>query len=212
MKIPVDDITESAREIKFSERIDGLNDLYKNNQFRDFGFPPLLEVDLVYYRSGQEIFFKGSFGGTLEGSCSRCLRSYSFPLNKEFDFVLSPDPSKSGRKIEELSREDLGLSYYSTEEIELAPLIKEQVMLALPTRPLCHENCRGLCGSCGVDLNKETCACSSSDRRSTDGDFSNAQSRSLVHVDICCILSVAERRGKIGLRKCQYQREELQKE
>ena len=47
MKIPVDDITESAKEIRFSERIDGLNDLYKNGQFRDFGFPPFLEVDLV---------------------------------------------------------------------------------------------------------------------------------------------------------------------
>jgi uncharacterized protein len=161
MKIPVDDITESAKEIRFAERIDGLNDLYKNSQFRDFSFPPFLEVDLVYYRSGQEIFFTGSLGGMLEGSCSRCLRSYSFLLNKAFDFVLTPDPAKSGRKIEELKREDLGLSYYSTEEIKLAPLIKEQVMLALPTRPLCHENCRGLCGSCGVDLNKDTCDCTS---------------------------------------------------
>jgi DUF177 domain-containing protein len=161
MKIPVDDITESAKEIRFAERVDGLNDLYKNSRFRDFGFPPFLEVELVYYRSGQEIFFKGSFGGILEASCSRCLGSYSFPLNKEFDFVLSPDLSKSGRKIEELRREDLGLSYYSTEEINLAPLIKEQLLLALPTRPLCHEGCRGLCGSCGVDLNKATCTCSS---------------------------------------------------
>lgn len=160
MKIPVDDITESAKEIRFSEPTDGLNDLYKNGRFRDFGFPPFLDVDLVYYRSGQEIFFKGSFAGILEGSCSRCLRSYSFPFNREFDFVLSPDPSKSGRKSEELRREDLGLSYYSTEEINLAPLIKEQVILALPTRPLCHEDCRGLCGSCGVDLNKATCSCS----------------------------------------------------
>ena len=98
MKIPVDDITESAKEISFAERIDGLNDLYKNGQFRDFGFPPFLEVDLVYYRSGQEIFFKGSFGGTLEGNCSRCLKNYSFPLSKAFDFVLSPDPSKPGRQ------------------------------------------------------------------------------------------------------------------
>src|SRR5262245_6595828 len=159
MKITVDDITESAKEIRFAERIDRLNDLYKNSQFRDFSFPAFLEVDLVYYRSGQEIFFKGSFGGMLEGSCSRCLRSYSFCLNKAFDFVLSPDRSKSWRKIEELRREDLGLSYYSTEEINLAPLIKEQVKLTLLTRPLCHEIVRGLCGSCGVDLNKETCDC-----------------------------------------------------
>jgi uncharacterized protein len=162
MKIPVDDITESVEEIKFSERVDSLNDLYENSQFRDFRFPPFLEVDLVYYRSGREIFFKGSFGATLEGSCSRCLRSYSFPLNKEFEFILSPDPSNTGRKMEELRQEDLGLSYYSTEEINLTPLIKEQVMLALPTRPLCDENCRGLCGRCGADLNRETCACTSS--------------------------------------------------
>jgi uncharacterized protein len=160
MKIPVDDITESAKEIRFSEPIDGLNDLYKNGQLRDFGFPPFLEVDLVYYRSGQEIFFRGSFAGILEGSCSRCLGSYSFALNKEFDFVLSPDPSKSGRRVGELKRADLGLSYYSTEEINLAPLIKEQVILALPTRPLCDEGCRGLCDHCGVDLNRGTCRCS----------------------------------------------------
>jgi uncharacterized protein len=162
MKIPVDDITESAKEISFSERIEELNDLYKNRPFREFGFPRFVEVNLVYYRSGQDIFFKGCLDGTLEGGCSRCLRRYSFPLNKEFDFVLSPDPSKPGRKIEELDREDLGLSYYSADEIDLAPLLREQVMLALPTRPLCYENCRGLCDSCGADLNKETCACNNS--------------------------------------------------
>ena len=159
MKIPVDDITESAKEIKFSERIGELNELYRKNQIRDFGFPPFLDVDLVYYRSGQEIFFKGALGGKLEGSCSRCLNNYSFLLTKEFDFVLSPDPSKLVRRVEELRQEDLGLSYYSTDEINLTPFIREQVMLALPTQPLCKEDCRGLCGGCGVDLNHETCVC-----------------------------------------------------
>ena len=162
MKLPVDEITESAREIKFSERIGELNELYGRGQFRDFDFPPFLEVYLVYYRAGREIFFRGSFAGTLEGRCSRCLRSFSFPLSKEFDFVLSPEPSQSNRKVEELKREDLGLSYYSSDEINLAPLLREQVMLALPTRPLCRENCRGLCGGCGVNLNDEPCVCMTS--------------------------------------------------
>ena len=163
MKIPVDDIRESAKEISFSERIDELNEIYyKNGQVRDFGFPPFLDIHLIYYRSGQEIFFRGSLGGTLEANCSRCLRAYSFALNKEFDFMLRPGPAKSDRKIEELRREELGLSYYSAEEINLTPLIFEQVMLALPTRPLCKENCRGLCGGCGVNLNHETCICTAS--------------------------------------------------
>jgi uncharacterized protein len=162
MKIPVDEITESAKETNFSERIGELNEIYRQGHFRDFDFPPSLDVYLVYYRAGREIFFRGSFAGILEGRCSRCLRSYSFPLNKEFDFVLSPDPSKSGRKVEELKREDLGLSYYSSDEINLAPLLREQVILALPTRPLCKENCRGLCCGCGVNLNDEPCACMTS--------------------------------------------------
>jgi uncharacterized protein len=38
-------------------------------------------------------------------------------------------------------------------------LIEEQVLLALPTRPLCREDCRGLCSGCGVNLNSEECAC-----------------------------------------------------
>jgi uncharacterized protein len=45
----------------------------------------------------------------------------------------------------------------------MAPLIAEQVMLALPTRPLCSENCRGLCGKCGANLNGDACNCADVD-------------------------------------------------
>jgi uncharacterized protein len=74
--------------------------------------------------------------------------------------VLSPVPLGSAGSTEELRREELGWSYYSGDEINFAPLIREQVMLALPTRPLCAEDCRGLCGGCGADLNCEVCQCS----------------------------------------------------
>ena len=160
MKISIDEIPQSPKEIEFSETIEELNQIYSRESSRDFGFPRLLGVHLVYYRSGQEIFFSGRFDGTFKGRCARCLEEFEFSLNKDFDFVLIPDPKRSGHRAEELHREDLGLSYYSGDEIDLAPLIGEQVMLALPTRPLCRENCRGLCGSCGVNLNTERCHCS----------------------------------------------------
>jgi uncharacterized protein len=88
------------------------------------------------------------------------LEQYDFPLESRFDFVLAPEAARSHGGAEELSRDELGLSYYSTDEINLTPLIAEQVMLALPTRPLCSEDCRGLCGTCGVNLNRESCSCS----------------------------------------------------
>ena len=162
MKIPISDIPQSPKEIQFSESIEALNEIYGRSASWDFRFPPFLNVDLLYYRSGEELFFRGRFSGTFQGCCSRCLTIYSFDLAKEFDLALIPRPVKSERGAEELTRDDLGLSYYSTEEINLTPLITEQVMLALPTRPLCAESCRGLCGGCGVNLNTESCICSDS--------------------------------------------------
>jgi uncharacterized protein len=160
MKIPVDEIPQSPKEITFPEKIEELNEIYCRSTYPDFGFPPFIEVDLVYYRSGPDIFFNGTFRGHFTGCCGRCLENYSFTLDTDFAFVLTPEPAKSERGAEELHSAELGLSYYSSDEIDLAPLIAEQVLLALPTRPLCAEDCRGLCVACGVNFNRETCDCS----------------------------------------------------
>lgn len=162
MKLSFDDIPQSPKAVRFSERVEDLNEIYREGQIREFEFPASMEVELVYYRSGQDIFFRGSFGGVVEADCSRCLIRYSFSLEKNFELVLVPDSFESEKKPGAMSHEELGLSYYSTEEINLTPLIREQVLLALPTRPLCEENCRGLCGGCGANLNDEACVCTTS--------------------------------------------------
>ena len=159
MKIPVDEIPQSPKEIAFSEKIEELNEIYRRSKNPDFGFPPSLDVDLTYYRSGAELFFDGSFRGRFTGYCGRCLEQYSFTLDQDFAFVLTPEPARSERGAEELRGGELGLSYYSGDEIDLTPLIREQVMLALPTRALCAEDCRGLCEGCGANLNGESCDC-----------------------------------------------------
>jgi hypothetical protein len=61
MKIPVDEIPQSPKEIAFSENIEELNEIYRRSKNPDFGFPPCLGVKLAYYRSGADIFFDGSF-------------------------------------------------------------------------------------------------------------------------------------------------------
>jgi uncharacterized protein len=159
MKILTQQITETPKELSFTEGTEELNRLY-SGAARDFRFPPALDARVEYYRAGADLFFHGRVGGAIEGSCSRCLKSYSFPLDKEFEFVLTPDTRSP--KTKALNPGELGLSFYSGEEIDLAPLVREQVLLALPTRPLCNEDCRGLCPSCGVDLNDHSCHCAAS--------------------------------------------------
>ncbi len=159
MKIPVDDIPQSPEEIKFSESIEELSELWAKNGAWDFRAPPFLDVALVYYRSGREVFLHGRLDGTFTACCGRCLTSYSFPLGREFDYVLVPQAAPLERRGVKISSEDSGLNTYSNAEIDLVPLMVEQVILALPTRPLCADSCRGLCGGCGVDLNAESCVC-----------------------------------------------------
>jgi uncharacterized protein len=55
--------------------------------------------------------------------------------------------------------EDLETSYYRGDQIDLKELLREQFYLALPMKPLCREDCHGLCPQCGTNLNTGTCAC-----------------------------------------------------
>jgi uncharacterized protein len=157
MKITVDQITESPRDIRFAEGLGELNRLAESDGSRDFRFPPVVDIALVYYRSGREILFHGELKALVDGCCGRCLKRYALPVEKKFDLILTPEPLPT--KGKELSSDELGLSYYASKEIDLSPLIREQVLLALPMRPLCSEDCRGLCAGCGVNLNDESCIC-----------------------------------------------------
>lgn len=161
MKISVDEMPQTPREIDFSENVADLNHNYSRERSRDFDFPPALAVHLAYYRSGAELFFSGRLRGDLTGRCGRCAENFSYTLDHHFDFMLTPEAKSTGRGAEELHRDEMGLSGYSADEIDLAPLIAEQALLALPTRPLCSDECRGLCSSCGANLNQDACKCSS---------------------------------------------------
>lgn len=162
MKIAVDQITESPKELHFAEGSEDLNRVFAEEKNDDFRFGAALDVDLVYYRSGQELFFRGSIAGAVEGRCSRCLRKYAFPLENEFTFVLTPGPLPV--KKGEISAEEMGMSFYSGEAIDLSPFVREQALLALPTRPLCSDHCRGLCARCGANLNEDSCFCPASEQ------------------------------------------------
>ena len=110
-------------------------------------------------RSGQEVRLQGTITARAEVDCDRCLKSVSMPIETEFDVNYVPATTYYGDERAELKEDDLSLSVFDGEVIDLDELVREQVLLAMPPRILCGEECKGLCPVCGADRNGEECAC-----------------------------------------------------
>lgn len=131
----------------------------------DFKLNEPVKVEVALTRVGGLVEVEGRFATRAETSCGRCLKDFSLDLNESFELTFTNEPltvHDEGADEEdgvELSAEELGLISFVGESIDLTEAIAEQLFLALPVRPLCSEECKGLCPHCGVDLNEKECHC-----------------------------------------------------
>ena len=129
---------------------------WKDEEFRLVA-PVHLTADIR--KDAQKVRLVGRVQTTLEDDCSRCLDAFSIPVEVKFDLLFLPAVDNAGDEEREVREDDLGVSYYKGDVIDLGDVMREQFYLALPMKPLCQENCRGLCPVCGVNRNRETCSC-----------------------------------------------------
>ena len=111
------------------------------------------------HRDKDKFRLVGNLSTVLELSCSRCLEPYRLPVSAPFDLRYLPAGEASTESEREVENDDLGISYYQNEQIDLNELLREQFYLALPMKPLCQDACRGLCPQCGTNMNTGTCTC-----------------------------------------------------
>ena len=100
-----------------------------------------------------------SWGGKLE--CSRCLTAYPFDADESFSLMLykryKGEPGEPAER--ELDKDDLDVYFYEDPELSVLPIVEERIQMAVPMKPLCKEDCLGLCPTCGKDLNQGPCEC-----------------------------------------------------
>ena len=101
----------------------------------------------------------GTVAAELELPCSRCLEPFRLPIAAPFDVRYRPASEASAAVDREVDADDLETSYYRNDEIDLDELLREQFYLALPMKPLCSQECQGLCAQCGTNLNTGNCDC-----------------------------------------------------
>ena len=103
----------------------------------------------------------GSVKFSADFECSRCLDPYPFAATSTFHIRFRPRPevTEENEEVEIAQPEELDVEFYSARTVPLRDLAIEQVQLSIPMKPLCNENCLGLCPECGKNRNKEGCEC-----------------------------------------------------
>lgn len=114
-----------------------------------------LKIQLV----GIRLLVKGEIHASLLIPCSRCLEEFPYRVDVEFldEYLPLEVLEREGLEVE-LSQEEADLSFYG-EVIDTEALYLEKIYLSLPMKPLCSQDCKGLCPRCGVNLNRQSCQC-----------------------------------------------------
>lgn len=161
MKVRIDHIRDTTRELSFSEPVESFSILMAMAEAGECSFAGPVLTRLTAGREGDHYRVEGTVSVRLHQTCSRCLAAFEQELCSRFTiFFREGAPQAEDEEEVELEKQDLISATFTGEEIDLLPEIGEQVALAVPAKPLCAEQCKGLCPICGIDLNKEMCNCS----------------------------------------------------
>ncbi|MFH2012212.1 MAG: DUF177 domain-containing protein [Pseudomonadota bacterium] len=162
MKLNIEDIPIGGLDIKEALALDLLKQTNKDiGETGEYKISVPVLFDLKVTKSNRNVFLDGNIATSITMVCSRCLKEFNYPvLINDFKYIFCPAEDKNIVDDLELSSEDLESSFYLGEDINVTQVILEQITLAIPFKPLCHDLCRGLCNQCGRDLNNEKCECS----------------------------------------------------
>src|SRR5438067_2304022 len=131
----------------------------------DFGTENIRQIGQLDWsasaeRAGEEIRINGSLTTTLELMCSRCLDPARTSIQKPFDlFFRERDEAMFDEDEVELDETETRTAFFTGTKLAMGDILREQILLALPMKALCRVDCKGLCPTCGTNLNSGNCNC-----------------------------------------------------
>ena len=121
-----------------------------------------VQAKLSLTRQNRRVFLDGRLNFTCRFACDSCLELYdevqdlSFKI--EFEYLASNDPYWQSDE-HQCPQADMDVEFLHEPEIDIDAMLAQQVILSVPAKRLCSQSCRGLCPSCGSNLNKSECTC-----------------------------------------------------
>jgi len=142
-------------------KVDGSR--FKREEDSNLSFLSPIEYELTVTKSGRDLWVHGPVRAELSTTCDRCLEDFTFSVESELDIELLPREEAPSSQEVELKSEEMDLYYFEGEEVDLDPYVFEEVMLDIPLKALCSESCKGMCPTCGKNLNLGECRCEKTD-------------------------------------------------
>ncbi len=116
-------------------------------------------AELLDPASSRTIRVRGTVRGEMQSTCARCLEPVSTHLEGKLDLFYYPMSVIARKEEVAIGRDQTDVGFYEEPGPALREVLQEQVMLWLPMRSLCGDECRGICTQCGTNLNRGTCEC-----------------------------------------------------
>lgn len=113
-------------------------------------------VNLDVQEAGDRWYIKAQVDGRIPCFCDRCRGSFTDQLDGEFTLVVLRTGAVG---LDPEDGDEVVLMPEGSSELDLTGKVRETLILALPIRFLCSEDCAGLCPGCGADLNRDSCSC-----------------------------------------------------
>ncbi len=158
MKIRLEDIPETGLELDLTEEGSKIADMAGG---LDFTITEPVTAHMEIMPAAGAYHVDGSLKATLRFECGRCTKPFDFHVDSGFSlfFMRARRNGADAEHNVELKRDDLEVNYLEVPEIDTSELILAQLALESPVKPLCSEDCLGLCPTCGADLNEGACGC-----------------------------------------------------
>ncbi len=156
MWIDLHEVRERGGSLRLEQEFSG-RDLNLDQQTAFLKAPARVSVKILLQKG--QVLITGRLQAELHLVCSRCLGASPVQIDKNVDLEYSPDPQvEEGEEIG-LEYSDLEVGFYRGDRINLGDLVNEQLLLEVPMKTICREDCRGLCPQCGCNRNEVSCGC-----------------------------------------------------
>jgi uncharacterized protein len=157
LKINVSHVPEDGLNLRFDKNGDWFHNTLPEKEKSELSLRRV-DVACAVRKLKDTIIIEGDLETTITTTCSRCLEVTSFPVKSNFRYMLVLKDERL-KEEQELNSEDIEFSFFEGDMIDLDAMLYEQIMLQIPIKVLCKDDCKGLCCHCGVDLNTASCNC-----------------------------------------------------